>query len=99
MGKRQDSGTERRIYIRLNTVFPVEFEILSPDGKEVLSEFHQSFTRDVSEGGICLEINNLKDELAGRLYKKTAKMRLQINVPFSAKPVIGRRRRCLDQEE
>ena len=87
MGKRQDSGTERRIYIRLNTVFPVEFEILSPDGKEVLSEFHQSFTRDVSEGGICLEINNLKDELAGRLYKKTAKMRLQINVPFSAKPV------------
>ena len=87
MEKLQQGGQERRRYIRLNTVFPVEFEIVSSDGKEVLSEFHQSFTRDVSEGGICLEINNLKDELAGRLNDKTAKMRLQINVPFSAKPI------------
>jgi hypothetical protein len=89
MDKRQESGAERRRYIRLSTVFPVEFEIVSSDGKEVLSEFHQSFTRDVSEGGICLEINNLKDELAGRLNDKTAKMRLQINVPFSAKPIAA----------
>lgn len=87
MEKSQQGGPERRRYIRLNTVFPVELEIVSSDGKEVLSGFHQSFTRDVSEGGICLEINNLKDELAGRLNDKTAKMRLQINVPFSAKPI------------
>jgi len=83
------SGIERRRYIRLTTVFPVEFEIVSLDGKETLSEFHQSFTRDVSEGGVCLEINNLKDELAGKLSNKTAKMRLRINVPFSAKPILA----------
>lgn len=89
MDKQQQGGIERRRYIRLTTVFPVEFEIVSLDGKETLSEFHQSFTRDVSEGGMCLEINNLKDELAGRLSNKTVKMRLRINVPFSAKPILA----------
>lgn len=89
MDKQGQSGIERRRYIRLTTVFPIEFEIVSLDGREILSEFHQSFTRDVSEGGMCLEINNLKDELAGRLNNKTAKMRLQINVPFSAKPILA----------
>ncbi len=87
MDKRKESGAEHRIYIRLNTVFPVEFETLSSDGKEVLSGFHQSFTRDVSESGMRLEVNNLKDELAGRLNDKSAKMRLKINVPFSAEPI------------
>lgn len=87
MDKRKESVAEHRIYIRLNTVFPVEFVILSSDGKEVLSEFHQSFTRDVSESGMRLEVNNLKDELAGRLNDKSVKMRLKINVPFSAEPI------------
>lgn len=81
------AGVERRRYIRLNTVFPVEFKIVSLDGSQVFSEFAQSFTRDVNEGGMCLEINNLKDELAEKLSSKTAKLVLQINMPFSAKPI------------
>ncbi len=85
----QDRGAQRRRYIRLSTVFPVEFEIVSLDEKEVYSEFHQSFTRDVSEGGMCLEVNNLKDDLAGKLNSKSAKLRLQINMPFSAKPIAA----------
>ncbi|MFA5335267.1 MAG: PilZ domain-containing protein, partial [Candidatus Omnitrophota bacterium] len=83
----QKSGIERRRYIRLSTVFPVEFEVISLDDKEVLCEFHQAFTRDVSEGGMCLEINNLKDDLAEKLNRKSAKLRLQINMPFSSKPI------------
>ena len=82
-------GIERRRYIRLSTVFPVEFEIVSLDDKEIYSEFHQAFTRDVSEGGMCLEVNNLKDDLAERLSTKSAKLRLQINMPFSAKPIAA----------
>ncbi len=83
----QKTGIERRRYIRLSTVFPVEFEVISLDDKEVFCEFHQAFTRDVSEGGMCLEINNLKDDLAEKLNRKSAKLRLQINMPFSSKPI------------
>ena len=89
MAEHQYGGVERRRYIRVNTVFPVEFEIVSLDDKEIYSEFHQAFTRDVSEGGICLEVNNLKDELAEKLSRKTAKLRLQINMPFSVKPIAA----------
>ena len=86
----QDSGgAQRRRYIRLSTVFPVEFEIVSLDEKEIYSEFYQAFTRDVSEGGLCLEVNNLKDDLAEKLNSKSAKLRLQINMPFSAKPIAA----------
>lgn len=80
-------GIERRKYIRVNTVFPVEFQILSADGLQVLSEFAQSFTRDVNESGMRLEVNNLKDELAEKVSSKAAKLSLQINVPFSTKPI------------
>jgi hypothetical protein len=83
----QKIGIERRRYLRLSTVFPVEFEIISLDNREIFCEFHQSFTRDVSEGGMCLEINNLKEELAEKLNRKSAKLRLQINMPFSSKPI------------
>ena len=82
-------GTEHRRYIRLDTVFPVEFGIVSLDGKEVYCEFQQSFTRDVGEGGMCLEVNNLKDELAEKLGAKSAKLNLQINMPFSATPITA----------
>ena len=80
-------GLEHRRYIRLTTVFPVEFYVVSPDDKELYSEFQQAFTRDVGEGGMCLEVNNLRDDLASKLNLKSAKLRLQINMPFSAKPI------------
>ncbi|MFH0772458.1 MAG: glycoside hydrolase family 2 TIM barrel-domain containing protein [Candidatus Omnitrophota bacterium] len=83
----KQNGLEDRRYIRLNTFFPVEFAIISLNGKDTFSEFNQSFTRDVGEGGICLEINNLKSDLALRLISKAAKLRLQINMPFSTEPI------------
>lgn len=82
-------GVEQRRYIRLSTVFPVEFDIVSLDDKEVYSEFHQAFTRDVGPGGMCLEVNNLKDDLAEKLNLKSAKLRLQIDMPFSKKPIAA----------
>lgn len=80
-------GFERRRYIRLDTVFPIEFQIVSLDGSQVLSEFAQSFTRNVNEGGMCLEVNNLDEELAEKISSKAVKLSLQINMPFSAKPI------------
>jgi len=84
---RQEEGKEKRSFIRLPTVFPVHFRIVSREDKAPLTETTQAFTRDVGEGGMCLEINNLKDELAGKLQKGEAKLSLVIEVPFSTKPI------------
>ena len=80
---------EHRRYIRLDSAVPVEFSVVSLDDKEVYCEFQQAFTRDVGEGGMCLEVNNLKDEFADKLGAKSAKLRLQINMPFSATPITA----------
>jgi len=49
--------SERRKYIRLNSVFPVEIYLpnTSPDSKP---QVIQAFTRDISLGGLCLSVNN-----------------------------------------
>jgi cell division protein FtsB len=92
-GKRRPEG-ERRQYIRLESVFPVQFRLLSLDGKQFLSEWQQGFTNDIGKGGMCLIVNNLNPELAGLLKNKQAKLSLDIEMPVirdslavSARPV------------
>ncbi len=84
---RQEEGKEKRKFIRLPTVFPVHFRIVSREDKTPLTETRQAFTRDVGRGGMCLEVNNLKDELAAKLQKGEVKLSLVIEVPFSTKPI------------
>lgn len=87
MTKRPDElGKERRKYIRLDTVFPVQFRLLSLDSKQLLSDWIQGFTSDVGKGGLCLRVNNLNSEAAGLLKNKKAKLSLSIELPF----IIGR---------
>ena len=64
MRKKDVSIPERRKYIRLDSVFPVGFRLLSLDGKAALSDWLQGYTNNIGKGGICLTINNLKPELA-----------------------------------
>jgi len=87
MFKRESLGEEKRHYIRLDSVFPVQFRILSPDGKKILSEWLQGFTSNISKGGICLEVNNLKPELAKFIKEGQAKVSLDIQMPLTAAPV------------
>ena len=54
---------ERRKYIRLNVVFPVEFQFLDPETGGSISDIKQGFTRDIGKGGICLEVNNVEEAL------------------------------------
>jgi TolA-binding protein len=85
-------GSERRKYIRLDTVFPVQFRLLSLDGRRFLSEWLQGFTNDVGKGGLCLSVNNLHADLAQSLKGGQAKLSLEIQMPINAKAVsaIGR---------
>jgi hypothetical protein len=78
---------ERRQYIRLETVFPVQFRLLAPDGKTFLSPWQQGFTSNVSKGGLLLAVNNLNPELAGLLNNKQAKLSVDIEMPFTRSPI------------
>jgi len=83
-------GKERRKYIRLDTVFPVQFRLLRLDGKCFLSEWLQGFTNNIGKGGLCLSVNNLPPELAQILKNKQAKLSLAIEMPITRKPVSAK---------
>jgi len=85
--KDYSSAAERRQYIRLDTVFPVEFRLVPPDGRDFLSPWLQGFTHDIGKGGICLEVNNLDPELLEVLRSQKAYLCLAIEMPFAKKPV------------
>ncbi len=87
MFNKEPLGAERRRYIRMDSVFPVQFVILSPDGGKEVSDWLQGFTNNVGKGGICLEVNNLKPEIAKLIKEGQAKLSLRIQMPLAAKPV------------
>jgi len=78
---------ERRQYIRLDSVFPVQFRLLSLDGKHFLSDWLQGFTNNIGKGGLCLSVNNLNPELAKILKDQQAKLFLDIEMPISRRPI------------
>ncbi|MFH0791202.1 MAG: hypothetical protein V2A64_06175 [Candidatus Omnitrophota bacterium] len=80
---------ERRKYIRLDSVFPVQFRILSLDGKEFLSDWLQGFTNNIAKGGVCLEVNNLKPELIQVINTKDIKLALDIEIPLNSCPAAA----------
>jgi len=81
----QDS--ERRKYLRLDSVLPVQFRLLSLDGKIFLSDWLQGFTCNISKGGIGLSINNLNPATAELIKSGQAKFCLQIEMPLTKGPV------------
>ncbi len=78
---------EKRQYVRMNTVFPVEFEIFDETGNERLSRLLQGFTRDVSAGGMCIEFKSFGRDKEELFLAPNARLALVINPPFSKRPV------------
>jgi len=81
------NGSEQRKYLRLDSVFPVQFRLLSLDGKRFLSDWLQGFTNDIGKGGICLRINNLNPELARMIGDQQVKFLLDIEMPITKTPI------------
>ncbi len=73
---------EKRRYLRLNSVFPVQFRLLSLDGSRFFSDWIQGFTNNIGKGGICLRVNNLPEDLAARVKALQAKCFLEVEVPL-----------------
>ncbi|MDD5254532.1 MAG: PilZ domain-containing protein [Candidatus Omnitrophica bacterium] len=80
---------ERRQYIRLDSVFPVQFQLLNPDTKEAVSAWLQGFTNNISKGGICLAINNLDQAFALLIKNRQVRISLGIEMPFSRTPIAA----------
>lgn len=85
--KNTNSDNDQRKYLRLDTVFPVEFRIMGFDGKTFLSPWMQGFTRNIARGGLCLEINDLDPVFAGIFKNSQISLSLRIEVPLSAQAV------------
>jgi len=80
--KDQAIRNERRRYTRLDSVFPVQFKIVSSEGKTFLSGWIQGFTNNVGKGGLRLDVNNLKPELIALLKSGNVAVFLQVQIPL-----------------
>ncbi|MGE5197558.1 MAG: PilZ domain-containing protein, partial [Deltaproteobacteria bacterium] len=85
--KKEIPFPERRKYVRLDSVFPVQFRLLEPDGNNFLSDWIQGFTSNIGSGGICLEVNKLKPEVLQAIRSRQARFALEIEMPLGAHPV------------
>ena len=78
---------EKRRYVRMNTVFPVEFEILTGNAGKGSPGLSQGFTRDVSEGGMCIEYKTFAKHEEAALNASGVSLGLTINPTFSVHPI------------
>lgn len=78
---------ERRKYIRLNSVFPITFQFILPDGSK--SKSYQGFTGNVSADGLCIEISDLDARAQSYLSIPQVKLQLAINMPLSSQPSLA----------
>ena len=85
--KQKLSGIDKRKYIRLNSIFPVEFQVLDSENKTAITKSKQGFTNNVSKGGICLSVNNVEEDFSRELSKENTLLALSINIPLNKKPV------------
>ena len=76
------SEKDRRRYIRLDSVFPVDFRVLALDSQTFLSDWIQGFTSNISRKGICLSVNNLKPEFVKLAQKGQINLLLNIQIPL-----------------
>ncbi|MGE5307994.1 MAG: PilZ domain-containing protein [Deltaproteobacteria bacterium] len=84
----KNPASERRQYIRLDSVFPVRFRVLGPGG-ETRSPWIQGFTHNVSRGGLQLDVETLDAEILTLLLQPGVRLALQIRMPLHRPPVAA----------
>ncbi len=87
--KNRNSDSDRRKYLRLDMVFPVEFQLVDPETKQPLTPWFQGFSRNVSAGGICLEINNPEKSFLELVRSGKCALSLRLELPASNKKIFA----------
>lgn len=85
MDKERSVTKEQRKFIRLDSVLPVQFRLISLDGQTNVSPWQQGFTNNICRSGIALAVNNLNPELAEKIKQKQVKLSLDIEIPLTRK--------------
>lgn len=80
---------ERRRYIRISTVLPIEFFVFDREGKRI-TPWLQGFTQDISKGGLCLLINDLWWGFWDRFHNDNVLVSLKIHLPFKKNLLSGK---------
>ena len=92
MGNPEYLSEEKRRYVRMDTVLPVQLRLESLDGSRFISGWLQGFTNNVSRGGICICINNLDPTLADIIEKRQARISLEIELAVFKRAITARAR-------
>ena len=79
MTRKLFNGSERRAYVRLETSLPVRFKI---SGKE-MSKIYTAVTKNISHGGLCLEVHQDKEELIDKLSADCPKLGIDLDTLIS----------------
>ena len=79
-------STNKRKYIRLKSILPVEFRIIGPAD----SPWQQGYTCNVSEGGICLETVHLDAAVLHQIGKTDIEVEVSMRIPLHRPPVKAR---------
>ncbi|MFH1868220.1 MAG: PilZ domain-containing protein [Candidatus Omnitrophota bacterium] len=74
------TGHEKRRYVRLSTVFPIEFQVVD-ERKNPCSRIFQGFTKNVSKVGMCIEAKTEKGRDIFKFISGETKLKLIINIP------------------
>lgn len=82
----QLTGAERRRYRRLDHIFPVEFLFMDETGL-AMKGWRQSFTQDISSGGLCLIVNQVPPDELACLRNPNMSMALCIHIPLKGEGV------------
>ncbi len=80
---------DRRKVPRLDTIFPIEFQVVDNETRHPLSELKEGFTRDIGATGMGIFAKTLKGhekELFSFVPHET-KLKLLINVPVDQDPI------------
>jgi PilZ domain-containing protein len=85
MDNRTDTQNKRN-YVRIPTVFPVEFYLSDEEGIKSTS-WIQGFTQNIAKGGICLLVNDIWQGFWEKLHNPKELIYLRINVPFRRNPI------------
>jgi c-di-GMP-binding flagellar brake protein YcgR len=75
MAREPINGRERRAYIRLETALQVRFKV---SGKE-MSKIFTATTKNISHGGLCLEVQQDKEDLIDKLSADHPTLRIDLD--------------------
>jgi len=84
------SPPEQRQYIRLKSIFPVEFAIIHSPQDVLDMHWQQGYTCNVSKGGICLETVLTDEDIVCRLQEGKAYLELRIRIPLGSPSLNAR---------